>query len=114
MTAVPRAAVVVAAWGVANLALAGLLVTFDSNPFEYVLYFASVLPISVAAAALWLAGPERGNQDRVVLPGATAPVVGLTVAITLIGLGVIFANWLSIVGALVAVAMVIALIRWRS
>lgn len=113
-----RPATVLIGWVLANLALAGLLVSFRESAFGFVLYFASALPITAFGVLLWRLGNDHDRNpttdaERLILPGSSGPVVIVAVGLTLIGLGLVFGEWLWIIGALVTAAAVIVLVRSR-
>jgi hypothetical protein len=114
MSAEPKPVTVVVGWMLANLVLAGLLVAFRASAFEFVLYFASAAPITVLSVVLWRLAAEEGYQpDRLVLPGRSGPVVVVSAAVTVIGLGLIFGPWLSMIGTLLLIGAITTLVRRR-
>jgi hypothetical protein len=108
-----RPSLVVLGWLAANGVLVGVLFGFGESILAELLYLCSTVPLLVFA--LFVARAARGRrpaQEYVRLP-ANPGYVGVAAAgLFLIGIGLIFANWIAMVGAAIVIATAFAL--WRS
>lgn len=103
-----RPSTVLVLWLLANAALAVMLVAFREHPLAYILYFVATVPLLTFGLAVLRAGPEFSERERLVLHPAGA-IVFIAAGLTLVGLGIIFATWLAIVGGVVTLGALGAL-----
>jgi uncharacterized membrane protein len=104
------AALVVAAWGLANLALATLMFAFTTDLMSPVVYWLAVALVLAIAVPAWFArDPPRRR-----LPEASAGTVALAVGLAFLALGAALGMWAVLMGvAGVVVGLVLlGMERW--
>jgi hypothetical protein len=103
------AAIVLALWGVANVALSTLLFAFTTDLMSHVVYWvANVAVFTVVALAVVARDPAQR-----VLPEASGGVVALAVGIAFLALGAGIGSWAVLVGAAVLAVAVVLLATER-
>jgi hypothetical protein len=104
------AALVVAAWGLANLALATLMFAFTTDLMSHVVYWLAVALVLAIAVPAWFA---RDPPHRL-LPEASAGTVALAVGLAFLALGAALGMWAVLMGvAGVVVGLVLlGMERW--
>lgn len=108
-----RPASVVAGWTVANLVLASVMWIFHENPIFIGLYYIAALPLFGAAFLIWRASRARPQPpEHIELGQGVGFVLLLAAGCALIGLGVVYYLWISLIGLAIGLAS-LALI-WRS
>lgn len=108
-----RPAVVVLGWMIANLVLVGVLFLFGEMLLAQLLYLCSSAIILAFALTVLRAPSEASSaQQHVRLPAGMGYSAVAAAGILLIGLGLIFADWISGVGLLVLLGALLGL--WRS
>lgn len=108
-----RPSVVVLGWMIANLVLVGVLFLFGEMLLAALLYLCSTVTILIFALAVRRGASEpRSAQQYVRLPAGMGYSAVAAAGILLIGIGLIFATWISVVGLLVLLGAVLGL--WRS
>ena len=104
------AALVVAAWGLANLALATLMFAFTTDLMSHVVYWLAVVFVLAIAVPAWFArDPPRRR-----LPEASAGTLAVAVGLAFLALGAALGIWavlMGVVGVLVGLA-VLGMERW--
>lgn len=109
----PRPSVVVLGWMTANLILATVLFLFDESLVAQLLYLCSSAVILVFALVVARGPTETGQAQRYLrLPAGMGYPATAAAGIAFIGIGLIFADWISIAGVLVLLAAVLGL--WRA
>lgn len=101
---------VVAGWGVGNLVLAGILFGFHESLWPELLYLAAGLPLALFAAGVWYSDHISHSGVRTV-GGSAIAAVPFAFGCALIGLGLIYATWIALVGVLVVLATGVQLVR---
>lgn len=87
---------IVLGWGAANAVLFSLMFAFNARLWAEMLYLCAGVPLTLFGVAIWAAGGAT-SQVRP-LGGAAASAAPLAFGCALIGIGVIFAMWISLVG----------------
>lgn len=104
------AALVVAAWGLANLALATLMFAFTTDLMSHVVYWLAVVFVLAIAVPAWFArDPPRRR-----LPEASAGTLAVAVGLAFLALGAALGIWavlMGVAGVLVGLA-VLGMERW--
>jgi uncharacterized membrane protein HdeD (DUF308 family) len=106
------AALVVAFWGLLNLALATLMFAFTTDLMSHVVYWLAVAFVFAAAVPAWFAhDPPRRR-----LPEASAAILAIAIGLTFLALGAALGIWAVFMGAAgVALGLVLlALERWMT
>jgi hypothetical protein len=103
---------VVAGWGVGNLVLVAVLFGFHESLWGELLYLASGFPLAVFAAAIWYSDHISHSGVRT-LGGSAIAAVPFGLGSALLGVGLIFATWLAIVGGVLVVLSGAELLRSR-
>jgi hypothetical protein len=104
------AALVVAAWGLANLALATLMFAFTTDLMSHVVYWLAVVFVFAIAVPAWLArDPPRRR-----LPEASAGTVAIAVGLAFLALGAGLGIWAVLTGlAVMLIGLVLlGMERW--
>jgi hypothetical protein len=104
------AAALVAAWGLANLALATLMFAFTTDLMSHVVYWLAVVFVLAIAVPAWFArDPPRRR-----LPEASAGTVAIAVGLAFLALGAALGIWavlMGVAGVLVGL-VVLGMERW--
>jgi len=104
------AALVVAAWGLANLALATLMFAFTTDLMSHVVYWLAVAFVFAVAVPAWFArDPPRRR-----LPEASAGTVAIAVGLAFLALGAALGAWavlMGLAGVLVGLVL-LGMERW--
>jgi hypothetical protein len=104
------AALVVAAWGLANLALATLMFAFTTDLMSHVVYWVAVALVFAAAVPAWFArDPPRRR-----LPEASAGTVAIAIGLAFLALGAALGIWAVLMGlaALLVGLVLLAMEGW--
>jgi hypothetical protein len=98
-----RPAVVVLGWFAANVVLIAVLFGFGESLVGELLYACSSVPLLLFALAVgWGNRGEGEVGEQIPVPSGTGYSAIAAVGSLLIGIGVVFAYWIAIVGALLA------------
>jgi hypothetical protein len=104
------AALVVAAWGLLNLALATLMFAFTTDLMSHVVYWLAVAFVFAMAVPAWFArDPARRRLSE-----ASAGPVALAVGVTFLALGAALGIWAVFTGlaALLVGLVLLGMERW--
>jgi hypothetical protein len=104
------AAALVAAWGLANLALATLMFAFTTDLMSHVVYWLAVAFVLAVAVPAWFAG----DPPRRRLPEASAGTVTVAVGLAFLALGAALGIWavlMGVAGVLVGLVL-LGIERW--
>jgi hypothetical protein len=104
------AALLVAAWGLLNLALATLMFAFTTDLMAQIVYWLAVVFVFVAAVPAWFAR----DPPRRTLPEASAGTAAIAIGLAFLALGVGLGMWavlMGLAGVLVGVVL-LAMERW--
>jgi hypothetical protein len=104
------AALVAAAWGLANLALATLMFAFTTDLMSHVVYWLAIVWVFMMAVAAWFAR----DPPRRLVPEASAATVAIAVGLTFLALGAALGLWavlIGVAGIVVGLAL-LAFGRW--
>jgi hypothetical protein len=103
-------ALVIAAWGLANLALATLMFAFTTDLMSHVVYWLAVVFVFAVAVPAWFArDPPRRR-----LPEASAGTVAIAVGLAFLALGAGLGIWAVLTGlAVMLIGLVLlGMERW--
>ena len=108
-----RPSAVVLGWLAANIVLTAVLFGFGESLVAELLYLCSSLPVLVFALAVgWGNHGEGGVRAQIPLPCGTGYAAGAAIGGLLVGIGLIFAYWITIIGGLMVVWSALRL--WRA
>jgi hypothetical protein len=104
------AALVIAGWGLANLALATLMFAFTTDLMSHIVYWLAVVFVFAVAVPAWFArDPPRRR-----VPEASAGTVAIAVGLAFLALGAALGLWavfMGVAGIAVGLAL-LAIERW--
>jgi hypothetical protein len=93
--------VVVLAWLAGNVVLIAVLFGFGESLVGELLYLCSSLPVLAFALAVGVKHRGEGEvKQQIALPAGTGYSAAAAIGSLLVGLGLIFAYWITIVGGL--------------
>jgi hypothetical protein len=108
-----RPSVIVLGWLGANVILIAVLFGFGESLVGELLYLCSAVPVLAFAIALgWRNRGERSLNTPIPLPFGTGYAAVAAIGALLLGLGLIFATWIAILGGLLLAWVVLQL--WRA
>ena len=104
------AALLAAAWGVLNLALATLMFAFRTDLMSHAVYWSAIVFVFALAVPAWFAR----DPPRRLVPEASAGTVAVAVGVAFLALGAALGIWAVLMGlaGVVTGLVLLAMERW--